>query len=52
MFTINLDGGPITSLTKNDGWSNLPPILEIGGFVVDRKNIDLLTTSIRNDSEI
>ena len=26
--------------------SNLPPILTNGGFVVDRKSADLLTTSI------
>ena len=43
--TINLDGGTITPLIKknNDCWSNLPRILNIGGFVVDRKNIDLGT---------
>ena len=52
MFTINLDGGTITPLIKNDVWSNLPLILKNGGFVVDRRSIDLLTKSIRKASEI
>ena len=39
--TINLDGGTITPLIRNDGWSNLPPILKIGGFVDARKSADL-----------
>ena len=50
--TINLDGGTITPLIKNDVWSNLPRILKISGGVVDRKSIDLLTESIRKASEI
>ena len=50
--TINLNGGTITPLIKNDAWSNLPRILKIGGFGVDRKSIDLLTKSIRKASEI
>ena len=41
--TINLDGGTITPLIKNDVSSNLPRILKNGGFVVDRISIDLLT---------
>ena len=40
-FTINLDGGTISPLIKNDVWSNLPLILKNSGFVVDCKNIDL-----------
>ena len=52
IVTINLDGGTITPLIRNDFWSNLPPILKIGGFVVDRKSIDLLTKSVRKASEI
>ena len=43
IFTTNLDGGTITPLIRNDFWSNLPPILKIGGFVDDRKSVDLLT---------
>ena len=43
MVTINLDGGTIIPLIKNRFWSNLSPILKIGGFVVDRKSADLLT---------
>ena len=39
-------------LIRNYVWSNLPPILNIGGFVDDRKNVDLRTTSIRKASEI
>ena len=42
--TINLDGGTITPVIKDDVWSNLARILTIGGFAVDRKIIDLLTT--------
>ena len=38
--TINLDGGTITPLINKYFWSNLPRILKIGGFVVDRKSID------------
>ena len=51
-FTTNLDGGTITPLIRNDFRSNLPPILKIGGFVDDRKSVDLLTKSIRKASEI
>ena len=50
--TINLDGGTITPLIRNDVWSNLPRILKNGGFVLDRRSIDLLTKSIRKASEI
>ena len=52
LFTINLDGGTITPLINYDFWSNLPRILKIGGFVVDRENIDVLTNTIRKASEI
>ena len=41
IFTINLDGGTITPLIRNDVWSNLLPILKIGGFVDDRKSDNL-----------
>ena len=41
---------------KNIFWSNLPRLLTIGGFVggfvVDHKNIDLLTKSVRKTSEM
>ena len=50
--TINLDGGTITPLINDDFWSNLPRILKNGGFVVDRRSINLLTKSIRKASEI
>ena len=50
--TINSDGGTITPLINDDVWTNLPRILKIGGLVVDRKSIDLWTTSIRKASEI
>ena len=39
--TINLDGGTITPLINNDFWSTPARILKNGGFVVDRKSIDL-----------
>ena len=50
--TINLDGGTITPLIRNDFWSNLPRILKNCGFVSDRRSIDLLTKSIRKASEM
>ena len=52
LFTINLDGGTITPLIKNDVWSNLLRILKNSGFVFDRKSIDVLTKSIRKASEM
>ena len=38
-------------LIKNDVWSNLPNTKN-GGFVFDRRSIDLLTKSIRKASEM
>ena len=49
---INLYGGTITPLIRNDFWSNLPRILKNSSFVLDRRSIDLLTKYIRTTSEI
>ena len=53
-FTINLDGGTITPLIKQQKRCLVKPprILKNGGFVFDRRSIDVLTKSIRKASEI